>query len=159
MLEFEHIYPLDAAFDALEDVPQINDSDSKTLLSFSSVVTPTSFIVIENGVAAGPTITVGDDSLANVDLNIKPIGTGAVNIGGFATEGLSFFGADSVVQQVDGADLINNVTAGGTNDTIADYTNLVTYSMDAATIRNDIHQLARKVKIIGDALRDYGLLS
>ncbi len=41
----------------------------------------------------------------------------------------------------------------------ANFTDLTTYSNSAAAIRNDIYQLARKVKIIGDALRTYGLLS
>ena len=72
---------------------------------------------------------------------------------------LGFFNASPVIRQTDGAGLTNSVTAGGTTDTIANYTDLSTYANDAAAIRNDIYQLARKVKIIGDALRLYGFLS
>lgn len=75
---------------------------------------------------------------------------------------LGFFptiAAAPVVQQVDGAALTNNVTSGGTTDTIANYTDLTIYANDAAAIRNDIYQLARKLKIVDDALRAYGLLT
>ena len=91
--------------------------------------------------------------------NIKlGIGNGT-KIGLATTEKIGFFNTTPVIQQTDGADLTNSVTAGGTTDTIANYTDLSTYANDAAAIRNDIYQLARKVKIIGDALRDFGLLS
>lgn len=72
---------------------------------------------------------------------------------------IGFLGAGAVVRQTSGADLTNNVTAGGTDDTIADFTDLIIYANDAATIRDDIYQLARKVKQINDALRLYGLLT
>lgn len=65
--------------------------------------------------------------------------------------------AAPVVQQTS-ASLTNNVTSGGSSDVIADFTSLTVYATDAATIRNDIYQLARKVKEIGDAMRTYGLL-
>lgn len=52
--------------------------------------------------------------------------------------------------------VINNVTSGGVNGTIADFTDLAVYATDAATIRNDIFQLARSVKQLSDALRAYG---
>ena len=71
---------------------------------------------------------------------------------------LSFFGAAASLQSP-GSDLNNNVTAGGTTDQIDNFTSLTTYSTDAATIRNDIYQLARKIKLINDALRGYGLMS
>lgn len=75
-----------------------------------------------------------------------------------AGTGLKFgiFGATPVVQQTDGATLTNNVTVGGTTNTIADFTDLTIYANDAAAIRNDIYQLARKVKILTDALRALG---
>jgi hypothetical protein len=69
------------------------------------------------------------------------------------------FGATPVVQQTDGAALTNNVTSGGTTNTIADITDMTLYVNDAANIRNDIYQLARKLKIVDDALRAYGLLT
>lgn len=65
----------------------------------------------------------------------------------------------SSFQGISGSDITNNVTAGGTNNQIDNFTDLTTYSNSAATIRNDIHQLARSVKIINDTLRDYGMLS
>lgn len=71
----------------------------------------------------------------------------------------SFFGVTPAVQQTSGADLTNSVTSGGSSDVIADFTNLVVYATDAATIRNDIYQLSRKLKQVNDALRVYGILS
>lgn len=72
---------------------------------------------------------------------------------------LGFFGTTPAARQASGANLTNNVTAGGVNDTIADFTDLTTYSNSAAAIRNDIYQLARKLKQVNDALRLYGLLT
>lgn len=40
---------------------------------------------------------------------------------------------------------------------MANYTDLTIYANDAAAIRNDIYQLARKLKLIDDLLRRYGL--
>jgi len=71
---------------------------------------------------------------------------------------VGFFGGGSV-KQVSGANLTNNVTVGGVNDTIADFTSLTVYATDAAAIRNDIYQLARKLKQINDGLRAYGLFT
>jgi hypothetical protein len=73
--------------------------------------------------------------------------------------GISFFGAATAAQQASAANLTNNVTAGGVDNTIANFTDLVIYANDAATIRNDIYQLARKLKTVNDALRLYGLLT
>lgn len=72
---------------------------------------------------------------------------------------IGFFGSSPASQQTSGANLTNNVTSGGTDDTIANFTDLSTYANDAATIRNDIYQLARKLKQVNDALRTYGLLT
>ena len=72
---------------------------------------------------------------------------------------LGFFNAAPAVQQTSGANLTNNVTAGGTNDTIANFTDLSTYANDAAAIRNDIYQISRKLKQVNDGLRTLGLLS
>lgn len=76
-----------------------------------------------------------------------------------ASVGVGFYGAAIQTQQVSGADLTNNVTAGGTDDEIADYTDLTVYATDAAAIRDNIYQLARKLKQVNDALRAYGLLT
>lgn len=91
--------------------------------------------------------------------NIAVGTTTGTKIGTATTQKLGFYNATPVVRQTDGAALTNSVTSGGTTDTIANYTDLVIYANDAAAIRNDIYQLARKVKIVGDALRAYGLLS
>lgn len=73
---------------------------------------------------------------------------------------LSFFAQTAVVRQTGPAlNITNNVTAGGTDGTIANYTDLTIYANDAAAIRNDIHQLARGLKFASDALRAYGLLT
>lgn len=99
------------------------------------------------------TLTIAD--AINIVLNT---GTGT-KIGTATNQKLGFYNATPVIQQTDGAALVNNVTSGGTTDQIDNFTDLTVYANDAATIRNDIYQLARKVKIIGDALRAYGLLS
>ena len=72
---------------------------------------------------------------------------------------IGFLGATASARQTSGENLTNNVTAGGVDGTIANYTSLTTYSTDAAAIRNDIYQLARKLKQVNDALRLYGLLT
>lgn len=72
---------------------------------------------------------------------------------------IGFFGTTPATQVVMGANLTNNVTSGGVNNTIANYTDLTVYANDAAAIRNNIYQLARSLKIIQDGLRTYGLLS
>ena len=76
-----------------------------------------------------------------------------------STQKIGFLGTAPVSQQTSAANLTNNVTAGGTNDTIANFTDLSTYANDAAAIRNDIYQLSRKLKQVNDALRLFGLLS
>lgn len=83
-----------------------------------------------------------------------------IQAGGFRVDGnIGFFNTVPVTQQVSGANLTNNVTAGGTNDQIDDYNDLVVYANDAAAIRNDIYQLARKLKQVNDGLRAYGMLT
>lgn len=84
-------------------------------------------------------------------------GNALVTFNGVGPE-IGFFGNFST-RQVSAANLTNNVTAGGVNDTIADFTSLTVYATDAAAIRNDIYQLARKLKQINDGLRAYGLFT
>jgi hypothetical protein len=72
--------------------------------------------------------------------------------------GVSFFGASPPGQQTS-ADLTNDVTSGGTDDTIEDFSDLTVFANSAATIRNDIYQLARKLKQLNDGLRAYGLFT
>ena len=89
------------------------------------------------------------DTAAREALRLEASGTAAM---------IGFLGSAAVVQQASGANLTNNVTSGGTDDTIADFAGAL-YSTDAATIRNDMYQLARKLKQVNDALRLYGLLT
>jgi hypothetical protein len=83
------------------------------------------------------------------------VDNGAVRFDG----NMGFFATAPAAQQTSGANLTNNVTSGGVNDTIADFTSLTVYATDAAAIRNDIYQLARKLKQINDGLRTYGLFT
>lgn len=64
-----------------------------------------------------------------------------------------------IAAQTSGANLTNNVTSGGTDDTIANFTDLTIYANDAAAIRNAIYQLSRKVKQLNDGLRAFGLFT
>ena len=101
-----------------------------------------------------PTAT---NSISMTDVSISLLApTGTMVLDG---TGIGFFGATPVAQQSSGADLTNNVASGGTDDVIANFTSLTIYATDAAAIRNDIYQLARKLKQVNDALRLYGLLN
>ena len=91
--------------------------------------------------------------------NIQLGTSNGTKIGTAITQKLGFFNATPVIQQTMGADLTNNVSVGGSSNVIANFTDLSTYSNDAAAIRNNIYQLARSLKIIQDSLRDFGLLS
>lgn len=90
--------------------------------------------------------------------NIQTGRTTGTKIGTAADQKLGFYGTIPIIQGTNGADLTNNVTSGGTNDTIDDYTDLSTYANDASAIRNNIYQLARKLKVVNDYLRDIGLM-
>lgn len=95
----------------------------------------------------------------NGSLTCLEISTNAFTTSAGSPFGIGFFGTAPVVKQTSGANLTNNVTVGGVNDTIADFTSLTVYATDAAAIRNDIYQLARKLKQINDGLRAYGLFT
>ena len=71
---------------------------------------------------------------------------------------IGFFGTSGVTLR-SSASLTNNVTVGGSADIIANFTDLSTYANDANAIRNDIYQLSRKVKELGDGLRSLGLFN
>jgi len=108
--------------------------------------------------------TISVPAATNLTLNALTTGAVVVQSGGVEkiranNTGLGFYAVAPVARQASAANLTNNVTAGGTDDTIANYTSLTTYSTDAAAIRNDIYQLARKLKQVNDALRLYGLLT
>jgi hypothetical protein len=110
----------------------------------------------------GGTETVGISltakSHANVsleaDVNILVSAVGSIQINGGS---LGFFGVSEVVQQ-SGSPLTNNVSVSGTINTIDNFTDLVVYANDAATIHGNFYQLARTLKEVTDALLAYGLL-
>lgn len=97
-------------------------------------------------------------TLSSTGLTVLGGGAGAIVRVGNATGTIAFFNAAGTVV-VTQPTITNSVTAGGTNNTIANYTDLTTYATDAAAIRNNIYQLARGLKIVVDALRGYGLLA
>lgn len=84
---------------------------------------------------------------------------GSVNIQTRSTGKLGYFGVAAVVKQTSGANLTNNVTSGGTDDVIDNFTSLTVYATDAAAIRNAIYQLSRKLKQLNDGLRSYGMFT
>jgi hypothetical protein len=109
----------------------------------------------------GAFTTTGNSSLGQITIadakNVILNTTTGTKWGTGTTQKQGWYNATPVVQQTS-ASLTNNVTSGGTTDTIANYTDLTVYANDAAAIRNNMYQLARKIKEIGDALRTYGLL-
>lgn len=114
----------------------------------SVTMTNAATLYIANAPAAGTNVTLTNAYALWVD-------DGASRFDG----NIGFFATAPASQQASGANLTNNVTSGGTDNTIADYSDLTTYANDAAAIRNNIYQLARKLKQVNDALRVYGLLS
>ena len=83
---------------------------------------------------------------------------------------VGFYSAAVAAQQASAANVTNNVTVGGTTDQVDDFA--VTVAIDVVnsasqpdvnarltSIRNDVYQLARKMKQVNDGLRVYGLLS
>lgn len=89
------------------------------------------------------------DTAAREAIRVEASGTAAM---------IGFLGAAAVVRQTGGENLTNNVTSGGTTGQIDDFAGSL-YATDAATIRNDIYQLARALKQDHDALRLYGFLT
>lgn len=72
---------------------------------------------------------------------------------------LSFYDVTTpIAKPTRGATLTNNVTAGGTTDQIDDFVGTL-YATDAATIRNDIYQLARALRQLDVGLRALGLFT
>lgn len=91
--------------------------------------------------------------------NIIVGGTTGTKIATSTSQKMGFWNKSPSTQPANGADLTNNAAVGGTNDTIANYTDLTTYANDAAAIRNNLYQLARKLKVVNDALRAIGIMS
>lgn len=96
---------------------------------------------------------VTNDKLASSGLDISKMTAGDLTLG--AAQDIGVFGATPVGQQTRGATLTNSVTSGGSNDVIADF-GLTDYATDGATIRNNIYQLARAVRMHDVALRAFG---
>lgn len=55
--------------------------------------------------------------------------------------------------------LTNNVTSGGSANTIANFTDLTVYANDSNAIRNDIYQLSQKINEMNAVLRTFGFVS
>ncbi|MBM4226061.1 MAG: hypothetical protein FJ167_15105 [Gammaproteobacteria bacterium] len=70
---------------------------------------------------------------------------------------IGFFGATPVAKQTT-SDITNNITAGGTSNTLTNYTSLSIYSNDAAAIRGNFYRIGLKLNEIIDALQAYGLM-
>lgn len=89
------------------------------------------------------------------------LGNGAhkVQIGNSASALLGFFATTPAVRQAGVENVTNSVASGGTDGTIANYTDLTVYANDAAAIRNNIYQLARGLAHVKNAMRLYGQLS
>lgn len=147
------------------NIPIIFDSTATALgdTTLQYVSANTDLELVVDGTAAqkwsSTTSTMSIDLTMADAKNIILNATTGTKIGTATTQKLGFYNKAPVVQPTDGATLTNSVTSGGTTDTIANYTDLVIYANDAAAIRNDIYQLARKVKIITDNLRLLGLES
>lgn len=98
------------------------------------------------------------DGAGGIDLKVG--GSTIIQIDFTSNQRIGVFSATPALQQGNGdTTFTNNVTAGGASATIADFTDLTIYANDAATIRNNNHQLARTVKVIWDMLRLHGWLS
>jgi len=124
------------------------------------------------GGAHGGDITLSSNHVINITSpTVNMTGTSGVNTIGNAGGGsttiqsptltlsgtsIGMYTASPTTQGAVGTTLVNNVTAGGTTGTIADFTSLSVYATDAATIRNDIYQLALKVATLEAKLKLLG---
>lgn len=92
---------------------------------------------------------------ASTGYDASKLTTGNLALG--AGQQVGFYGAAAVAKQTAAA-LTNSVTAGGTTDTVADYTLDGIYLNAETAIRNNQYQMARKLAEVVSALRTYGLL-
>lgn len=127
-----------------------NSFAQPTLAATNATVTTTraATVYIADAPAAGTNQTLTNKYALWID-------AGAARFDG----NMGFFATEPVAQQTSGANLTNNVTSGGTDDTITNWTDLTVYATDAAAIRNAVYQLSRKLKQINDGLRSYGLFT
>lgn len=129
-----------------------------TTATHASRTSAITFSLVNNAAAIAEVFRIAPTALTLADaVNFVFNTTTGSKIGTATSQKIGFWNATPVIQQTSAA-LTNNVTSGGTNDIIANYTDLTVYANDAATIRDDIYQLARKLKEVGDALRTYGIL-
>lgn len=139
-------------FNATPIVQPVTTTDIKVaLVNLGLLASGTSPLNLGTGALTSGTYTVSDGS------NIVVGSTTGTKIGTATTQKIGFYNATPTVQLTQGA-ITNNVTAGGTTGTIANYNDLTTYATDAAAIRNDIYQLALGLQGCIAALRTYGLL-
>jgi len=100
---------------------------------------------------------VAATTLTSTSATTLASGAGAAFRGGNSTGTVGFFGSSGISRVTQGA-LTNSVTVGGTTGVIANFAG-ADYTTDAATIRNDIYQLAAALTQTIAALRGYGLLA
>lgn len=130
-------------------------SDHGIVIGDGATSTASEAIAIGHGASAGANeVALGIDTSASIKFKIGT--TNGMQFGSGAAAKIGWWGATPVVRSAV-ATLVNNVTSGGTNDTIANFTDLTIYANDASTIRDDIYQLARKVREMTEALRTYGI--
>lgn len=109
--------------------------------------------------SGGSAVIIGSDAAHTGKTSIR---AGTSSGGGvvLAQSGgrLGFFGLATPVTVQTVTDISNNVTSGGTSNTLTNYTNLTTYSSDASTIKGNFYQIGVKLNAIIDALQAYGLM-
>lgn len=122
----------------------------------ASTLTTAATLAIDQAPQAGTNATITNAYSLWVQAGTTKL-DGNLSLG--ASSSIGFFGTAPQTQQADGYAITNNVTSGGIQGTIANYTDLVIYANDSSAIRNDLYQISAKLKIIDDALRLYGLLT
>jgi hypothetical protein len=128
-------------------------AQSGSVLSVTTNANATGTAVLITNAGSGLSLSVASGNvLLAGDLELD----GALNHDGTT---VGFFNTTPATQPVSAANLTNNVTSGGTDNTVDNFTDLIVYANDAAAIRNAIYQLARKLKQVNDGLRTLGLLS
>lgn len=128
-------------------------AQSGSVLSVTANANATGTAVLITNAGSGLSLSVASGNvLLAGDLELD----GALNHDGTT---VGFFNTTPATQPVSAANLTNNVTSGGTDNVVDNFTDLIVYANDAAAIRNAIYQLARKLKQVNDGLRTLGLLS
>ena len=134
-------------------IPEINDALRQILERLDAQKGLRGRTEVHDRIGASAPTETGD--VATTPLSISQSDLPATIYDDVRIDGTFGFETPPIAQQTVDA-LTNNVSSGGTNGTIADYTDLSIYANDAAAIRNDIYQLARSLKQVIDALRAYG---